>query len=139
MEVLDNISRLLGDDLKGSLRPGAKVRIAASSFSIYAFEALKRELEAVEALEFIFTKPTFVPQDATDKVAKAPREFHIPQADGERGIYGSEFEIRLKNKLTQRAIARECAEWIRRKAQFRSNLSGASQVYAVEVKKAGEK
>jgi len=125
MEVLDNISRLLGDDLKGSLRPGAKVRIAASSFSIYAFEALKRELEAVEALEFIFTKPTFVPQDATDKVAKAPREFHIPQADGERGIYGSEFEIRLKNKLTQRAIARECAEWIRRKAQFRSNLSGA--------------
>lgn len=86
MEVLDNISMLLGDDLEGSVCPGAKVRIAASSFSIYAFEALKRELEAVEALEFIFTKPTFVPQDATDKVAKAPREFHIPQAEGGEGV-----------------------------------------------------
>ena len=93
------------------------MRIAASSFSIYAFEALKQELEGVEALQFIFTKPTFVAQEATDRVAKAPREFHIPEAEGERGFHGSEFEIRLKNKLTQRAIARECAEWIRRKAQ----------------------
>ena len=125
MEVLDNISRLLGDDLKGTVRPKAKVRIAASSFSIYAFEALKQELEGVEALQFIFTKPTFVAQEATDRVAKAPREFHSPEAEGERGFHGSEFEIRLKNKLTQRAIARECAEWIRRKAQFRSNRSGA--------------
>ena len=85
MEVLDNISRLLGDDLKGTVRPNAKVRIAASSFSIYAFEALRRELEGVEVLQFIFTTPTFVAQEATDRVAKAPREFHIPQADGERG------------------------------------------------------
>ena len=135
MEVLDNISRLLGDDLKGTVRPGAKVRIAASSFSIFAFEALKQELESVEDLQFIFTTPTFVAQEATDRVAKAPREFHIPQAEGERGFYGSEFEIRLKNKLTQRAIARECAEWIRRKAQFRSNRSGApmQQFACVEV------
>ena len=135
MEVIDNISRLLGDDLKGTVRAGAKVRIAASSFSIYAFEALKQELESVEDLQFIFTKPTFVAQEATDRVAKAPREFHIPQADGERGFHGSEFEIRLKNKLTQRAVARECAEWIRRKAQFRSNRSGApmQQFACVEV------
>jgi hypothetical protein len=125
MEVLDNISRLLGDDLKGTVHPGARVRIAASSFSIYAFEALKQELESVEALQFIFTTPTFVAQEATDRVTKTPREFHIPQAGGERGFHGSEFEIRLKNKLTQRAVARECAEWIRRKAQFRSNRSGA--------------
>src|ERR1019366_4653855 len=95
------------------------------SFSIFAFEALKRELKSVDALQFIFTTPTFIAQEATDRVAKAPREFHIPQADGERGFHGSEFEIRLKNKLTQRAIARECAEWIRRKAQFRSNRSSA--------------
>lgn len=125
MEVLDNISRLLGDDLKGTVRPGAKVRVAASSFSIYAFEALRQELENVEALQFIFTTPTFVATEATDKVARAPREFHIPQAASESGFYGTEFEIRLKNKLTQRAIARECADWIRRKAQFKSNLSGA--------------
>ena len=43
----------------------------------------------------------------------------------ERDSLGPSSSIRLKNKLTQRAIAKECAEWIRRKAQFRSNLSGA--------------
>jgi hypothetical protein len=36
-------------------------------------------------------------------------------------LYGSEFEIQLRNKLTQRAIARECAEWMRSKAKFYSN------------------
>ena len=137
MEVLDNISRLLGDDLKEAVRPGAKVRIAASSFSIYAFEAPRRKLENVEALQFIFTTPTFVAQEATDKVARAPREFCIPQVGGETGFYGTEFEIRLKNKLTQRAIARECAEWKRWKAEFRSNRSGApmQQFASVEATK----
>ena len=46
MEIIDNINRLLGDDLKQSILPGAKLRIAASCFSIYAFEALKAELES---------------------------------------------------------------------------------------------
>ena len=57
MEVMDNISTLLGDDLKGTVRPGAKVRIAASSFSIYAFEALRQELENVEALRIHLHHP----------------------------------------------------------------------------------
>ena len=38
MEILDNINRLLGEDLKQSLKPGAKLKVAASCFSIYAFE-----------------------------------------------------------------------------------------------------
>lgn len=50
---------------------------------------------------------------------------HIPLPSREKGFFGTDFELRLKNKLTQRAIAKECADWIRRKAQFRSNLSGA--------------
>ena len=37
MEIIDNINRLLGDDLKHSILPGAKLRIAASCFSIYAY------------------------------------------------------------------------------------------------------
>ena len=122
MEIIDNINRLLGDDLTHSILPGAKLRIAASCFSIYAYEALKAELEKIDSLQFIFTAPTFVPNEVTDKVRREHREFHIPKkVERERGFYGSEFEIRLKNKLTQRAIARECAEWIRRKAVFRSN------------------
>jgi len=121
MEIIDNINRLLGDDLKHSILPGAKLRIAASCFSIYAYEALKAELERIHSLQFIFTAPTFVPNEVTDRVRKEHREFHIPRLERERGFYGSEFEIRLKNKLTQRSIARECAEWMRRKAVFRSN------------------
>jgi len=125
MELIDNINRLLGDDLKKSLKPQARLKIAASCFSMYAFEALKSELEKIEELSFIFTSPTFVANEVTDKVQKERREFHIPKSDRERNLYGSEFEIQLRNKLTQRAIAKECADWMRRKAKFKSNRTKA--------------
>jgi hypothetical protein len=132
MEIIDNINRLLGEELKSTIARGSKLRIAASTFSIYAFEALKEELEGLEALEFIFTAPTFVADQPTDRVRKERREFFIPQANRESSLYGSQFEIRLRNKLTQRAIARECANWIRSKVTFRSNATGAPmQQFAV--------
>jgi superfamily II DNA or RNA helicase len=126
MQIIDNITNLLGDDLKQSLSSGSKLKIAASSFSIYAYEALKEELEKVESLEFIFTSPTFVPSEVSDKIRKEHREFHIPKLERERSLYGTEFEIQLRNKLNQRAIARECADWIRRKVTFRSNGTKSS-------------
>src|SRR5665811_536396 len=133
MEIIDNVNALLGDDLKKAIRPGAKVKIAASTFSIFAFEALKKELSKVESLEFIFTSPTFVAAKATDRLQKERREFFIPQAKRESSLYGSEFEIQLRNKLTQRAIARECAAWVRTKATFRSNSTKAPmQQFATE-------
>lgn len=125
MKLIDNINELLGDDLRRSITPGAKLKIAASCFSIYAFAELKEQLETIESLEFIFTSPTFVPDEVTDSGRKVRREFHIPKAERERSFYGSEFEIQLKNKLTQRAIAKECANWMRRKAVFRSNRGKA--------------
>jgi len=125
MEIIDNINRLLGDDLKQTLRPGAKLKVAASCFSMYAYEALKAELEKIEELHFIFTAPAFVTDEMTDKIRRERREFHIPKLDRERSLYGSEFEIQLRNKLTQRAIAKECADWLQRKAKFRSNRSKA--------------
>lgn len=125
MELIDNVNRLFGDDLKQTINPGSKLKLAASCFSIYAFEALKVELQTIESLEFIFTSPTFVPDEVTDKVRRERREFHIPRIERERNFYGTEFEIQLKNKLTQRAIAKECAEWMREKAKFRSNRSKA--------------
>lgn len=125
MKIIDNINSLLGDDLKASIQPKAKLKIAASCFSIYAYEALKSELEKIESLEFIFTAPTFVTNEVTDNLKKERREFFIPKIDRERSLYGSEFEIKLRNKLTQRAIARECAEWMQHKALFRSNKTKA--------------
>lgn len=134
MEVIDNINRFLGDDLKQSITPKARLTIAAPSFSIYAFEVLKQELESIESLRFIFTMPTFVPSEVTDKARREVREFNISQAAKEKGFFGTDFELRLKNKLTQRAIAKECADWIRRKAQFRSNRSGAPMQQFASVK-----
>jgi hypothetical protein len=125
MELIDNINRLLGNDLKQTIKPKTHLKIAASCFSMYAFEALKSELEKIDGLNFIFTSPTFVANEVTDKIQKERKEFHIPKMDRERSLYGSEFEIQLRNKLTQRAIAKECADWIRRKATFKSNRSKA--------------
>lgn len=124
MEVINNITQLLGDDLKRSLRKGTKLSIAASCFSIYAYEALMRELSQVEEVQFIFTSPAFV----ADHFKKEQREFYIPKRNRERSLYGTEFEIRLRNELTQKAIAKECGEWIRKKVTFKSNrTTGAMQ------------
>ncbi|MEJ1342701.1 MAG: SNF2-related protein [Candidatus Sedimenticola sp. (ex Thyasira tokunagai)] len=134
MDFIDNINHLLGDNLKQTIKPGARLKIAASCFSIYAYEALREELESIESLEFIFTAPTFVPEEVTDKIKKERREFLIPKRERERSIYGTEFEIQLKNRLTQRAIAKECADWMQHKARFRSNRSKAPMQQFASVK-----
>ena len=54
MELIDNITRLLGDDLKATLKPKSRLKIAASCFSMYAFEALKAELEKIDELSVDF-------------------------------------------------------------------------------------
>ncbi|MEA3640004.1 MAG: SNF2-related protein [Lamprobacter sp.] len=126
MKLLDNTNALLGDDLQDTLQPGARLKIAASCFSLYAFEALKTELSKIDSLQFIFTAPTFVAAEVTDdRLRKERREFFIPKLSRETSLYGTAFEIQLRNQLTQRAIARECAEWIRRKARFKSNRTQA--------------
>lgn len=119
LKLINNISERVVDDLKVRMSNGSRVSIAAASFSIYAFEALKKELEKVELLRFIFTSPTFVSECGS----KEKREFFIQKLNRERNLYGTDFEIRLRNKLSQKAIAKECADWIRRKVQFKSNSS----------------
>ncbi len=118
-ELIDNQNKLLRDDLAIEIKSGSKVSIAAAYFSIYAFQELKKELKVVDELRFIFTSPTFV----TEKTPKQQREFYIPRLNRERSLYGTEFEIKLRNELTQKAIAKECAEWIRRKVTFKSNTT----------------
>ncbi|MBB5353834.1 superfamily II DNA or RNA helicase [Haloferula luteola] len=137
MQTIDNVNDLLGDDLKLTVQPGSKLRIAASCFSIFAYEALKEELDQVESVAFIFTSPTFVYGKTTDKLPKERREFFIPKLERERSLYGTEFEIQLRHQLTQRAIARECAEWICSKVTFRSNSTKSSMQQMACIESAG--
>ena len=129
----DNITTRLIDDLKVTLRKGSKVSMAAASFSIYAFEALQKELEQVDELRFIFTSPTF----NKEKAQKQKREFYIPKLNRERTLYGSDFEIKLRNKLSQKAIAKECADWIRQKVRFKTNISQLNMPGFLNVKNEG--
>ncbi len=116
----DNVTKRVVDDLKTTIRSGSKVDIAAASFSMYAYQLLKKELEQVQELNFLFTGEVFTNENA----ARESREFYIPRLNAERSLYGTDFEIKLRNELNQQAIAKECAEWIRSKVSFRANISG---------------
>lgn len=120
VKVFDNITEIARDDMASTIEKGSKVSIAAACFSMYAYKELKKQLESVDEFRFIFTSPTFV----TEKAEKQKREFYIPRLNRENSLYGTEFELKLRNEMTQRAIAKECAEWIKRKARFKSNTTG---------------
>lgn len=117
MEIFNNTTKVVKDDLVKIIQSGSKVSVAAACFSIYAYQELKHELEHCDEFRFIFTSPTFI----AEKTPKERREFYIPRLNREKGLYGTEFEVRLRNELKQKAVAKECAEWIRKKATFRSN------------------
>lgn len=124
MELINNVNKTLRDDLQVEIRKDSKISIAAATFSIYAFQELKKELKGVEQLRFIFTSPTFT----TEKAAKEKREFYIPRLNRERSLYGTEFEVKLRNELSQKAIAKECADWIRKKVVFKSNVTNENMM-----------
>lgn len=119
MQIIDNVNTTVKEDLQTVIRKGSRMSIAAACFSIYAYKELKRQLEGLDELRFIFTSPTFV----KERASKVQREFYIPRISRERSLYGTEFEVKLRNELTQKAIAKECADWIRRKAVFKSNVT----------------
>ena len=124
MELIDNTSKTLRDDLAVEIKKGSKLSVAAACFSIYAFQELKKELQDIDELRFIFTSPTFV----KEKAKKEKREFYIPRLNRERSLYGTEFEVKLRNELTQKAIAKECADWIRQKVTFKSNITSENMM-----------
>ena len=135
MKIFNNVTDIVRDDMAETIKKGSKVSIAAACFSMYAYKELKKQLEGVDEFRFIFTSPTFV----TEKVNKQKREFYIPRIGREQSLYGTEFEIKLRNEMTQKAIARECAEWIKRKAVFRSNTTGENMPGFMTVDNGEEK
>jgi len=129
VQLIDNINQTLRNDLVATIKSGSRVSIAAASFSIYAFQELKEQLKDIDELRFIFTSPSFT----TEKADKQRREFYIPRLNRERDLFGSEFEIKLRNELSLKAVAKECAEWIRQKACFKSNRTNENMMGFINV------
>ena len=86
MKLIGNINSLLSDDLKNTLLPKSKLKIAASCFSIYVYEALKKELSKIDSLQFIFTSPTFVSGEVTDKFRKETIDADKENANPEEAV-----------------------------------------------------
>lgn len=120
MRIINNITDTVLEDLQETIKKGSKVSIAAACFSMYAYNELRNELEGVDEFRFIFTAPTFI----SDNAKKEKREFYIPRLNRENSLYGTEFELKLRNEMTQKAVAKECADWIKRKATFKTNTTG---------------
>jgi hypothetical protein len=95
---------------------------------------LKKQFKKIFELRFMFTSPAFLAEKAEPK----HREFYIPRLSREKSLYGSEFEVKLRNELTQKAIVKECAEWIRKKVKFRSNTTNEIMGGFMTIEKNGE-
>lgn len=137
MKNIDNTSTLLGDDLKTMLKNGATLRVAAPRFSIHAWEALRAAFQHSGEMRFIFTEPTFTTGMAAEG-RQERREFFIPRRDREASIAADAYELHLRNRMTQRAVARDCGEWIDRKATFQSNADGSGMQCFFHVESGGE-
>ena len=115
-KILDNKQQgRVIDELCTALQPGAKLSVISAYFTIYAYEALKKELSSIEEMRFIFTTPSYIKQKSDFQ-----REFYIAHRDMGNRLSGNDFELKLRNKLTQSAIAKECADWLRRKVHIKS-------------------
>ncbi len=118
-QIIDNKTKLLGEDLKKEIKLNSKIQVSASIFSMYGYYVLKNELKNIDLMQFIFNDPTFITLAPN---VKEQREFEINSSKRIKSIAGSEFEVKLKNELTGKAIAIECATWIKRKVRFKSKI-----------------
>ncbi|MDR4516158.1 MAG: SNF2-related protein [Nitrosomonas sp.] len=102
--LLDNKKNgKVGDALKNNLKIGARLSVISGLFSIYGFEALKNELSRVEKVRLLFSK------------IEATKEGTL----NFQSLNGDAFERRFKNRLNQTQIAKECADWLDKKAEIK--------------------
>lgn len=106
MKIIDNNTEKLRDNLKSTIQEGSKISIAASCFSMYAFNELMEQLKEADEFRFLFTTPSYIKNDRSRK------NIQPDSYTDEESICGSTFEIQFKNSLSQKAIAREFIQWL---------------------------
>ncbi len=106
--IRDNHSRgNVGEFLKDKIQSGSKLSFVSAYFTIYAHHALKEELGSIDHLRFLFGEPRFIQSLDPEKTDK--KAFDIEDS-----------QLQLKNRLEQKLVARECAQWIKDKVDIRS-------------------
>lgn len=104
----DNHSRgTAGQFLMDIIAPGSKLSFVSAYFTVFAFEALKETLEKAASLRFLFGEPRFV--QSLDPERKQAQKYAI-----------SDTGLKVSNQLSQRSLAKQCADWIERKVEIRS-------------------
>ena len=98
-------------ELEKHIRKGSKVSTISAYFTMYAYSALKKELDKIDEMRFIFTSPSF-----SKNKDKEAREYEIVN----NNIFGNEFELKLRNEMTQSAVAKDCAKWLKDKVEIKS-------------------
>ncbi|MBU5335454.1 helicase-related protein [Intestinibacter bartlettii] len=102
----------VGDVLKTNIKENSKLSIAASYFTLYAFQELKEELSKIDSLRFIYTEPTFVKNDNKTIMKKIK--------ENENKLFGVEEELKGRCTLNQSYIARELAKWVKKKVEIKT-------------------
>lgn len=59
-KFIDNKNNKMIDEIREYTKENSKISMISSSFTLFAFEELKKELSKIDEFKFIFTEPTFV-------------------------------------------------------------------------------
>ena len=106
--IHDNYIRgTVGDFLKEKIQAGSTLSVVSAYFTIYAFAALKEQLNSINGLRFLFGEPRFLKSLDPERTDK--KYFKI-EDEG----------LQLVNRLEQKRVAQECAQWIDEKVQIKS-------------------
>lgn len=127
-KTLDNRKEFVYKELEENIRNGSKISVISAYFTIYAYYELKKKLDKIESMRFIFKNPSFLKNKE-----KEMREYFINNPQ-EKEIFGNEFEIKLRNEMTQGSIAKKCAEWIEEKVEVKTfKNSDSSQPRMIHI------
>ncbi len=109
--IRDNHNRGdVADFLRAKIQSGSRLSVVSAYFTIYAYDALRENLDQIDHLDFLFGEPRFV--KSLDPEKTATKAFVI-DGDG----------LQLTSRLEQKRVARDCADWIRKKVDIRTVCS----------------
>ena len=108
--IRDNRKRgKVGAFLIDNIKSNSALSIVSAYFTIYAYYKLKNQLSSISHLKFLFGEPTFIKSLDPEKINR--KDFKIED---------DSLVISTDERLSQKLIAQECAEWIKEKVEIKS-------------------